>query len=250
MAGLIRVTSIFAISILIISLVSAQSRTRPRPPANPAPRETPTPPSIKRPVIVNLKQGAPIQGKFIRADGNTVQIEVQSGQLSIEFNNIVSLVFEDVPAAKPAEEVTAKTPATSQPGQVNESALRALRALRKLSTAAAVVLPYPQYAALVIETKGIVDEAIGPLPVGVIKDDLSRTMEAYVDAGQAWSQMQNVNALPLENEFAAALIKKYSIKPSVNAVGKEDRILRDVVLSTIWAQARTQLDRVSVVLGQ
>jgi hypothetical protein len=125
-----------------------------------------------------------------------------------------------------------------------------LRALRKLSTAAAVVLPYPQYAALVIETKGIVDEALGPLPVGVIKDDLSRTMEAYVDAGQAWSQMQSVDALPLENEFASALTKKYSIKPSANAVGKEDRIQRDVVLSTIWAQARAQLDRVSVVLGQ
>lgn len=43
-------------------------------------------------------------------------------------------------------------------------------------------------------------------------------------------------------------MKKYSIKPAVNALGQEDRLLLDAALTTIWAVANKELDAVALLL--
>jgi hypothetical protein len=43
-------------------------------------------------------------------------------------------------------------------------------------------------------------------------------------------------------------MKKYGIKPSVNALGQEDRLVIDITLGTIWTAAGNRLNNIAMVL--
>lgn len=254
-----RVGHILLVCVAICTLTAvgrgqSRGRTKPKSPKPaapyPAPDAAPTPSSVKRRVVVKLKQGDPVTGNFIRADAEMIQVDVQSGRLNIRLDDVVSLSFaEEEPASKASYEETNK-PAPTALAQNNAVAREALKALLKLATAAEVSLPYGQYGNLMIEIRASIQEALSKLPAGTLKTEISQAMEAYADAGQAWSKMQMTGMLPLADELAASLMQKYTIKPSPNAFGKEDHLQRDVVLSTIWAAARKHLDNLSEILGQ
>ncbi|NOT59655.1 MAG: hypothetical protein HOP19_05455, partial [Acidobacteria bacterium] len=76
----------------------------------------------------------------------------------------------------------------------------------------------------------------------------AKAIEAFTDAGQAWGAATNIGAIPIAAEPGATLMKKYSIKPAVNALGQEDRLLLDAALTAIWTVANKELDVVAPLL--
>ena len=240
------------VALLLIGSTAGQSRVKPKP--KPAPSSTPAmerPWPVKRPVTVNLKQGNPVTGLFLRADPETVEVEIQSGRLAIKLNEVASLVFapEEVAAAKPAEEQLKKS-LLPTPDPHLPAARKAYAALRKLADAGQIGLPYAQYGSLLIEVKAVVEEALATLPEGALKNEITEALEAYKDASQAWGTMQNKGALLIAVEPGATLMKKYSIKPSVNAVGEADHLQLDTTLNAIWTAAGAHLNNIAALLGQ
>jgi len=234
-------------AVLVLSGTAAAQR-RPRPKPKPAPVPAATPASTKRPVTVNLKQGDPVAGNFLRADAETVQIEVQSGQLTIKMNEVASLVFTDEEEpAKPAEEA----PKDSAPAPANPTlpaARKASAALSKLAEAAKIKLPYGQYGNLLIEVRPAIDEALIELPDGTLKIEITRAMENYTDAAQAWGAAQVNGRVPITDEPGARLMRKYEIKPGVNRLGQADHLEIDTALKTIWAVAESRLNYIATLI--
>lgn len=253
-----RIALVVLTVLLLIGIITGQSRTKPKPKPQPTPSPTPAkaPVAAKRSVIVNLKQGDPVTGLFLRADAETVEVEVKSGRLAIKMNEVASLVFtaQEAVAAKPSEpqvaEARAKEPAQAAPDPQLPIARKAYATLRKLADAAQIGLPYSQYGSLLIEVKASLEELLPTLPEGAIKSEIADALEAYKDAGQAWGTVHNKGALFTATEPAATLMKKYSIKPSVNAVGDADHLQLDTALSKIWAAAGAHLNSLAVLIEQ
>jgi hypothetical protein len=194
-----------------------------------------------------------VQGYFLRADADTVQVEVKSRNLAIRLSEIDSLNFSpgEEPAAKPRQENQA-TPVqpTPTPDVIQTNARKAYTALRKLSDAAKIGLPYLQYANMLIEIRPVIDESLAALPEGALKAEIGAAMEAYVDAGQAWSAGRAAGVIAITTEPGATLMKKYGIKPVANALGQEDRLLLDVTLNTIWGVAGNNLNNIATLIKQ
>ena len=247
------ILSVFAI-VLIIGGVAAsqsrQSRSRKGRVTRAAAIPAPTPAPIKRPVTIDLKQGDSIQGYFLSADADTVQVEVKSQSRVFRLNEIVSLSFSArEPEPKPQQE---NAPIAAQPAPTPDAILtnarKAYTALRKLSDAAKIGLPYLQYANMLIEVRPVIDDSLTALPENGMKADIRAAMEAYVDAGQAWGQGHVTGFLPIVTEPGATLMKKYAIKPAVNPLGQEDRLLLHTTLTTIWATAANSVNNLANVL--
>ncbi len=218
-------------------------RTRPERPAvsSSAPKHS---------VIVKTKKGALIGGLFVRADAETVYLDLKGESRAIRLNDIESLSFitEEPQPAKPAS----TAPTALQPAPTPDAAIaqgrKAYMALRKLSAGAQARSASTQYAALLAEARAVVDEAFATMPDGEIKTSLAKAIEAFTDAGQAWGAAMNIGVIPLAAEPGATLMKKYSIKPAVNALGQEDRLLLDAALTAIWAVGSKELDSVAPLL--
>jgi len=253
-------------AILCMSTIAAgQKRPRPKPkPASAPPSAAPA--LAKRPVTVNLKQGDQVTGNFLRADAETMQIEIRSGQLTIKMSEVASLVFteegEREVAARPAEEEP-KDPATPVPNPSLLAARKAYAELRKLAEAAKIKLPLGQYGNLLIETKTVVEEALTEISDYSLKNEIARTLEAYYDAGQAWGAARAYDAIqtwgaarvieqriPVDSEPGATLMRKYQIKPGVNRLGLADHLELDTALKAIWAVAGARLNYVAALIRQ
>jgi len=258
MKNINRISMVIITPLLLIGMIAGQSRTkpapRPRPTPTPAPVKAPLPP--KRSVTVNLKQGDPVEGLFLRADAETIEVEIKRGRLVIKMDEVASLVFaaEEAIAARPPEttprEITPKENPPATPDPQLPTARKAYATLRKLADAAQLGLPYSQYGSLLIEVKAAIEQSLPTLPEGAIKDEIAAALEAYKDAGQAWGIFHNKGALLIAAEPGATLMKKYSIKPSVNAVGDADHLQPDTTLNKIWAAAGRHLDSLATLLGQ
>jgi len=262
----VKVVFITIFSVLLLSGIGiGQSRTRKKAKsvrAAPGVASTPSTPvasNVKQSVSIKMKNGDLLIGNLIRRDSQTVQVDLTKGPRTILLSDIEALTYlpnekaanekaaNDKPAAKAGQEESA-----TQPDPASDKTLvngrKAYTALRKLAAAAQYGLPYSQYGSVLIETKVIVDEALTPLPEGAVKAGLISALDAYTEAGQAWGAAQGAVALPIATEPGATLMKKYSIKPAVNALGQEDRLMLDVTLTAIWAVANTQLDGVAPLL--
>src|SRR5262249_38717791 len=134
----------------------------------------------KRPVTVHLKQGDPVTGNFLRADAETVQIDVRSGRLTIKMSDVASLVFdEEAETEREAVEETSKAPAQAAPDPNPPAARKAYAALTKLADAARIKLPYGQYGSLLIDVRQLVEESLNALPESALKIEIARAIEAY-----------------------------------------------------------------------
>jgi hypothetical protein len=247
-----RVALLIFIVILVVGLAVGQSRSRTK--SRLAPRVAVVPVKAepaRRSVIIHLKQGEPVLGNFLRADPDAVQVEAPSGRLTIRVSEITRLVFalpETTAVKSASEEPSQNPPPAVTPTPVSPAGRKAYQALRKLADAAQIGLPYLQYGNLLVETKPVVEDALRTLPEIALKAELADALAAYTEAGQAWSAMQVTGVLPIAAEPGATLMKKYEIKPSVNAVGQADHIRLDVTLSTIWAVGAKHLDNVAIIL--
>src|SRR5438552_2546198 len=135
--------------LLLIGIMTGQSRIKPKPKplSSPSPAPVKAPLPSNRPVTVNLKQGDPVTGLFLRADAETVEVEVKRGRLAIKMNEVASLVFatEEAAIAKPTEaapiEVTRKENPAAVPDPHLPIVRKAYASLRKLADAAQIGLP-------------------------------------------------------------------------------------------------------------
>src|SRR5262249_9766938 len=147
----ILIYAILCMSMFMSMTASGQKRSRPK--SKPAPPPAAAPAPAKRPVTVNLKQGDSVTGNFLRADAETMEVEIQSGRLTIKMSDVASLVFSDE-GGRPAEEEQ-KDAVTPAPDTSLQAARKAYAALRKLGEAANIKLPLGQYGDLLIETKTV-----------------------------------------------------------------------------------------------
>ena len=249
------VTLSISMLIFVVGLVAGQSRSRTK--LKPAPRASATPVTpaptkrATRMVTINFKQGEAVTGAFLQADAEAVQIEAQSGRLTIKLNEIDSLVFaaNEAVGSKPAAPTPQQNPpAPAAADPTLPAARKAYQGLRKLADAVQLGLPYPQFGNLLIEVKPAVEDALASMPETALKGELKEALAAYVDGGQAWAAMQALGVLPIATEPGATLMKKYEIKPSVNAFGQADHLRLDVTLSAIWAVAAKHLDNAAQML--
>ena len=259
------VTLIITAVFMMSWVAYGQRRPRPKPKtAPPAPAKAISPAPSKRPVTVNLKQGDPVTGYFMRADAETLQIEIRSGQLTIKMSEVASLIFteEGETAARPAEEEQKDTAAPASDPSL-PAARKAYAALRKLAEAAKIKLPLGQYGNLLIETKTVVEEALAEISDYSLKNEIARTLEAYYDAGQAWGAARAYDVIqtwgaarvieqriPVDSEPGATLMRKYQIKPGVNRLGLADHLELDTALKTIWGVAGARLNYVAALIRQ
>ena len=154
----LRNLAIIISAILFTSTIAyGQKRAQPKPKTAPPPAVAPRP--VRRPVTVALKRGDEIDGNFLRADAEIMEIEVPSGRLTIKMSEVSSLYFKGEDE-KPAEEEQkdAAPPASPNPGLQAER--KAYSALRKLAEAAKIKLPLGEYGNLLIDTKPVIDEAL------------------------------------------------------------------------------------------
>jgi predicted small secreted protein len=121
----------------------------------------------------------------------------------------------------------------------------ALQALRKIEAATQAGVSYMNYQPLVIDAQAKVNEASAKLPDGELKKELSTAMEAYVDAGRAWSKFANDDYLSRNSELGKSLAAKYPIDIST----ENPAVQRSPVLSTIWEVAKSHVDKASKLLG-
>lgn len=248
-------------AVLSMSVIAAgQRRARPKPKTAPAPAAAPAP--ARRPVTVNLKQGDTVTGNFLRADAETMEVEIQTGRLTIKMSEVASLVFTDEGEKPPEEEQKETAAPVTDPSLM--AARKAYAELRKLAEAAKIKLPLGQYGNLLIETKTVVEEALTEISDYSLKNEIARTLEAYYDAGQAWGAARAYDTgrmtwgaarvieqrIPVDSEPGATLMRKYQIKPGVNRLAQADHLELDTALKAIWAVAGARLNYVATLIRQ
>lgn len=242
----VRSAAIVILTILIVPGIAAGQKKQ-RPTSRPSsPRTVPS--TTKRPVVVNLTQGDQVRGTFLRADTETVQIEIERGRITLKLSEVASIVFTSEPTeAKTSEEAPTNAPSVAADPTL-PAARKAYGALRKLAEAAQIRLPYGQYGSLLIEVRSVVEDALVDLQDSSFRNDIVRAMEAYTDAGKAWSIIQSKGILSISTEPGATLMKKYDIKPAINRVGQADRLELDTALNTIWTAAGYHINNLAVAL--
>jgi hypothetical protein len=257
-----RYPAIIISAILCMSTI-AYGQKRARPKSKTAPAAAPTP--ARRPVNITLKKGDEISGNFLRADTETMEVEVSGGRLTIRMGEVSSLYFigeEEKPTEEERKEDEPRAQAAPDPGLQAER--KAYEALRKLEEAANIKLPQGQYGNLLIDTKPVIDEALMDISDYSLKSAITRTLEAYYDAGQAMGAAQAYNIrqtwqtwgsaraveqrIPVDSEPGATLMRKYEIKPGVNRLAQADHLKLDEALKAIWAVAGARLNYVSSLI--
>jgi hypothetical protein len=256
---------ILIITAVIVMLGVAVGQRRPRPkskPARPTPAAAKLPAPAKRPVTIYLKEGDPVTGNFLRADAETMEVEIQSGRLTVKMSEVASLVFTDE-GERPAEEEQKET-ASPAPDPSLQAARKAYAELSKLAEAAKIKLPLGQYGNLLIDTKLVIEDAMTEISDYGLKAEIARALEAYYDAGQAWGAARAYDTgrrtwgaarvieqrIPIDSEPGATLMRKYRIKPGVNRLAQPDHLELDEALKTIWAVASARLNYVSTLIRQ
>lgn len=220
------------------------SRTTPAP-AQPQ-KQSPAP-TQKRAAIINLRKNDSVMGDFIRADARSVLIEVDGQPRSFNTEDVVSVVFS-------MQAVNTQT--TPKGTTKNDTALVALKALRKLSTAVDIGINFLFYKNLLLEVKTEVDESLATMPEGELKQEISLAVEAYVDAGYAWNILLNGAGDWNGVRFADQLKGKYKMDKKDLAVlgfglsSRNDQKEIGKVLNYIWSQANVYLAQASALANQ
>jgi hypothetical protein len=119
----------------------------------------------------------------------------------------------------------------------------ALKALKKIEAATQVGVNYQQYGQLVIDAKAQVNEASSALPDGDLKKELNVVMEAYTDAGQAWSTKVGSTSLKPNTEPGATLMRKYNLKAHSFKAGSTELVWlsEDEARQAAWSAAAEHL---------
>src|SRR5215475_15516272 len=254
------------ISAILFATTIAYGQKQARSKAKPAPATAPAPARVKRPVNVVLKRGDEISGNFLRADAETMEVEIPSGKLTIKWSEVSSLYFTGETEQPEEEQKEQKDTAPPAANPSLQAERKAYAALRKLDEAAKIKLPAGQYGDLLIDAKTTIDEALMDISDYSLKSAITRTLEAYYDAGHALGPAQPYEPrrtpptrgsarvinerIPVKSEPGATLMRKYQIKPEVDRLAQADHLKLDEALKAIWAVASARLNYVATFVRQ
>ena len=165
-----------------------------------------------------------------------MRVEVEGSVQTLNLGDVLSIVF--VQSATDASK-------NSRPVKLNPQAIAAVRdalkALRKMAGATEIGISFQEYGSRVIDAKADVEEALRQLPEGELKTEIALAMDAYADASKAWNQMIRYDFMLVDFEPGSSLQKKYDIPVDTSLSSKMMR--RTVVLSTIWAAAKSHIEK-------
>jgi hypothetical protein len=121
-----------------------------------------------RRATVNLKKGAAVSGKFLRADSATVTLEVDGEQATFGLDEVASIVFMEAEPESPAA--------------------KAIRALKSLAESAVRARNHREYGNRMLEVKAVVDDQIPLIPEGDLREAVSDALKAYELVSEIWDQ--------------------------------------------------------------
>lgn len=125
----------------------------------------------------------------------------------------------------------------------------ALKALRKINSATEIGVSMRDYGQLLIEQISTIDEALRGMPNSELKDAITKSREAYVDAKTLWSNMYSSEYVSIFVQYSKATYSKYEIDPQYLDALKSATFAKSVdmdmskILNPVWAAARASLTR-------
>lgn len=209
--------------------VSAQVRkvaVKPTPKPIPVVEAKPT-----QKVIIEKSNGDKLTGLLVKADTETLTIQISETNLPVKFIEIKAVWFGEIPAQPIVD---------TKKDKEQESIQEALKSLRKLSAATEVGVSFADYGRRLIDVKSEVAEYLSNISDGYTKDEINAAMQAYADTATAWNEMIRYDFMIVKFEPGTSLQRKYSIP--VSRIGNEQVMTRNAVLSTIWAAAKTHIE--------
>ena len=219
------------IILIFVFGVSAQVR---KAVVKPTPKPTPVPvveaPPTQK-VIVEKTNGDKLTGLLVKADSETLTVQISETNLPVKFSEIKAVWFGEIPAQPVVD---------TKKDKEQESIQQALKSLRKLSAATEVGVSFVEYSRRLIDVKSEVAEYLSNISDGYIKDEINAAMEAYADASTGWNEMGRNFTLFPSLEPGKYLQKKYGI-PTDRSIGM-DLLPGKLVLSTIWAVAKKHIE--------
>lgn len=193
----------------------------------------------RRQVTIEVTQGEPIKGLFVRADEKTVTIQSGVAETTVKLEDVRSIVFDS------ATPLPLQTP---QPSADKQSGADAVHALRKLATAADVGVTYADYRRILIEVKTEVDAKVDKMEDGNLRRAIVNSMEDYARAGQVWDFfIRNRGGIPTKSDLGRFLIANYGVPLKVSIFVSIDR---GTALSYVWARARRYYNEAVALAGQ
>ena len=193
----------------------------------------------KRRVILDLVTQEPIGADFIQADATSITVEINGVRRVFRIDEVVSVIFSPDEADRRLSQ--------RANAQGTASVREALRALRRLNSAVDVGVSFVQYSQLLVEVKGIVDEALASIPTGELRNEITLAMQAYGDAGQAWSAMISGDYLTRLN-VRRMLAERYQVPENIVRGVSSSSISQtqiSMILGYVFINARAHLDRAS-----
>lgn len=121
-----------------------------------------------RRVTVNLRKGQPVSGTFLGADAKAVSVESDGERLTLDLNNVASIVF------------TRQEP--------DSPAARAIEALKSLSPVSKTADAASDYRNRFLEVKAVVDDQLPLIPEGDLREAVGDVLKAYELASEIWEQ--------------------------------------------------------------
>lgn len=197
--------------------------------------------SAKATVTVNVLNGEPIKGNFVKADSETVTVDIGSGEAAIKIEKITSIVFQNgnTDVIK-VEEKEVKSKEVS-------AAEKIIAALRRLDNATAVGVTFQNYSALLIEDKSIVDENLKDITNPDFRLSVDQAMLDYQYAMYVWNLAvaNNWAIFYTKQEPGRTLINKYHV-PIKISVWTQIPVLTG--LNYIWLSSRNNFNNASNTL--
>jgi hypothetical protein len=133
--------------------------------------------------------------------------------------------------------------ASNQQELAMAAAEEAMKALRRLASAATVGINLRDYSQLVVTESANVDEALRRVPEGPFRDAVLRSRQAYIDAREVWSASITWHYASVFRQAIAPTLHRYSINTSVLDDGRTSNmsdIPISIFLSPIWTAARAE----------
>lgn len=124
-----------------------------------------------------------------------------------------------------------------------ETAEDAIKALKKLDSATSVGMNKMQYSSLLIEAKTTLDNSLTDLPEGELKNELKASMDAYVDANNAW----NGKILASDGTNLTTKYGRGEMSPLSEDLMENEK-MRNLIIDLVWLAARTHLENASTLM--
>lgn len=199
----------------------------------PSPQPTPVAPVIVetkpiQKVIVEKTNGDRFTGLLVRADTESLIVQISDANLPIRLSEIKAIWFGEIPQPVVVENKI-------------DYVAEALKSLRKLTAATDVGVNFQDYSRRVIDVKAEVENLLPGIADEYVKNEIKSAMDAYADASSAWNfAVKNRGYLFIEFEPALTLQPKYNL--ATEQLGRMTLISNQTALSKIWATAKNHIE--------